>query len=127
MRAYIDADVLIWHLRGRTEAQAFLRGLIDGQEHELWTGAMQCAEVVFFMRPEEEDATLYFLSHFKTAPIDQATVDEAGRLFRRYQPSHGVDPNDALLAATAKRFGGRIYTLNERHFPMPDVLVSRAW
>ena len=41
--------------------------------------------------------------------------------------THGVDLHDALLAATALRSGGRIYTLNPRHYPMPEVPVARAW
>ncbi len=127
MRAYIDSDVLIWHLRGSPAALKFLHELRAAGEYEFWTGAMQRAEVVFFMRPGEEEATGLFLAHFQTAPVTQATVDAAGALYRRWHPSHGVDPNDALLAATTQATGGRIFTLNAKHFPMPDVLVSRAW
>ncbi len=127
MRAYVDADVLIWHLRGDAQAMAFLCGLQDRGEYALWTGAMQRAEVVFFMRPEEEAATRLFLSQFKTAPVSAETVDRAGGLYRKWHPSHGIDVNDALLAATALETGGRIFCLNVRHYPMPGVLVERAW
>lgn len=127
MRAYIDSDVLIWHLRGRSEAADFLRDLRDRGEYELWTGALQRAEVVFFMRPAEVTATELFLSYFRTAEVDQSVVDRAGALYRRWHPSHGIDPNDALLAATAIATGGRIFTLNEKNFPMPELLMSRAW
>jgi len=127
MRAYVDSDVLIWHLRGKIEAAEFLRALKSNVEYELWIGAMQRAEVVFFMRPEEEDDTQLFLSLFKTAPVDQAIVDGAGRLYRQWQPSHGIDVHDAILAATAKQTGGKIYTLNVKHFPMPDLAVEKAW
>jgi len=127
MRAYVDADILIWHLRGQRKALNFLRRLRDDGGYDLWTGAMQRAEVVFFMKPEEEDQTLLFLAQFQTAGIDQTLVDEAGSLYRRWNPSHGIDPNDALLAAAAKMTGGRIFCLNKKHYPMPDVLVERAW
>ena len=53
--------------------------------------------------------------------------DEAGVLFRKWNPSHGIDVNDAFLAASARRTGGRVFTLNKKHYPMPDVLVSQAW
>ena len=109
MRAYIDADILIWHLRGERKAMNLLRRLRDGGGYDLWTGAMQRAEVVFFMRPEEEDHTLLFLAQFQTAPIDQTLVDEAGSLYRQWNASHGIDANDALLAAAAKLTGGRIF------------------
>jgi len=88
---------------------------------------MQRAEVVFFMRPEEERATLLFVSQFKTAPVDQSIVDAAGLIYRRWNPSHGIDPNDAVLAATARQTGGKIYCLNTRHYPMPDMVVEKAW
>jgi len=127
MRAYIDSDVLIWHLRGERKALNFLRKLRDGGEYELWTGALQRAEVVFFMRPDEEEATGLFLSQFKMAAVDQAIVDAAGELYRKWHPSHGTDVNDAFLAATAMLNGGRIFCLNTRHYPMPEVLVKRAW
>ena len=53
MRAYIDSDILIWHLRGERNALDFLKKLRDVDQHELWIGAMQRAEVVFFMRKGE--------------------------------------------------------------------------
>jgi len=127
MRAFIDSDVLIWHLRGEKKARNFLRRRRDGGEDELWTGAMQRAEVVFFMREHEREMTMEFLSQFRTEPVDQALVDEAGALFRQWNPSHGIDVNDAFLAASAKRTGGKIFSLNKKHYPMSDVLIAQAW
>jgi predicted nucleic acid-binding protein len=127
MRAYIDSDVLIWHLRGDRRAERLLRSLSSQSDIELWIGALQRAEVVFFMRPAEEPATLAFLSHFKTEPITQEVVDEAAALYRKWHSSHGVDINDAMLAATVKKTGGKIYTLNAKHYPMPDLVVLKAW
>ena len=78
MRAYVDADVLIWHLRGFEPAQGLIAGLRANPAYELWVGAMQRAEILFFMRPEEEAATLALFSQFKTAPVSQEVVDAAG-------------------------------------------------
>jgi PIN domain nuclease of toxin-antitoxin system len=47
MRAYIDADILIWHLRGKNKARNFIRTIQETNEYELWIGAMQRAEIVF--------------------------------------------------------------------------------
>jgi len=127
MRAYLDADVLIWHLRGDRKALHFLNKLRSDNRHELWTGAMQRAEIVFFMRPEEEEKTGLFLTLFNTAVVDQPIVDLAGDLYRRWHPGQGVDIHDVLLAATAMKTGGIIYTLNTKHYPMPEVVVQRAW
>ncbi len=127
MRAYIDTDILIWHLRGERKALNFLRRLRDGEDFELWTGVMQRAEVVFFVRPEEEESTLLFLSQFKTESINQSRIDEAALLYRKWHLSHGIDINDAILAATAMQTGGRIFCLNRKHYPMSEVLVTKAW
>lgn len=127
MRAYIDADILIWHLRGETKASDLLIHLRDQERYDLYTGAMQRAEVVFFMRPEEEDETELFLSAIKTASVDQGIVDVAGALYRKWHPGHGMDANDAILAATVMQTGGRIYTLNLRHFPLPEINARRGW
>jgi len=127
MRAYVDSDILIWHLRGEPRASALLRSLAADPGNELWTGALQRAEVVFFMRPEEESATLSFLSRFKTEPVTQAIVDRAASFYRQWHPSHGIDVNDAILAATATATGGKIYTKNLKHYPMPDVAVLKGW
>lgn len=127
MKAYIDSDVLIWHLRGEDRALSLLKRLRDDEQFDLWTGAMQRAEVVFFMRPAEETATLLFLTQFQTAPVDQQIIDTAGELYRRWHSSSRTDVNDAILAATVLETGGRIFTLNSKHYPMPDVAVQRAW
>ncbi|KAA3419994.1 PIN domain-containing protein, partial [Streptococcus pneumoniae] len=42
----------------------------------------------------------------------------AGDYVRQYGPSHGVDPIDALIAATAKSANLQLATLNLKHFPM---------
>lgn len=127
MKVFIDSDVLIWHLRGERKAFNLLRRLRDKEKSELWTGAMQRAELVFFMRPAEQEATLLFLSQFQTAPVDQNIIDKAGELYRIWNPRHGTDINDAILAATAIQSNGEIYTLNTRHYPMPEVTVRPAW
>jgi predicted nucleic acid-binding protein len=127
MRAYIDADILIWQLRGEKKAKELLVYLRDKERYDLYTGAMQRAEVIFFIRPEEEEETELFLSQIKTELVDQKVVDLAGEFYRKWNPSHGIDVNDAILAATAVLTGGRIYTLNTKHFPMPEINIQKGW
>lgn len=127
MRAYVDSDILIWHLRGEGRAAALLRRLSGEPGVELWTGALQRAELVFFMRPGEERATLSFLSRFRIEPVTQEVVDAAGALYRRWHPSHGIGVNDAMLAATVGVTGGRLYSQNPKHYPMPDISIARGW
>ena len=127
MRAYIDSDILIWYLRGESKAARFFKKIRKSNEYNLCIGVMQRAEIVFFMRQEEEDMTHFFLSQFQTASVDQNIIDDAGKLFRKYNPSHGTDTNDAILAATALKTGGVIFTLNIKHYPMMDLIVKKAW
>jgi len=127
MRAYIDSDILIWHLRGERKALNLLTQLRDDAQFDLWIGAMQRAEVVFFMRPAEESTTLLFLAQFQTASVDEQIIDKAGEFYRKWNPRSGTDVNDAILAATVLQTGGTIYTLNSKHYPMPEVPVQRAW
>jgi hypothetical protein len=126
MRAYIDSDILIWHLRRERRALGFLRSMRDPQ-NTLCLGALQRAEIVFFMKPHERMDTLLLLSLFETASIDAGIVDLGGELYREFHPAHGIDIADALLAATVLKTGGKIYTLNTKHFPMRDLIIERAW
>lgn len=127
MRAYLDSDILIWHLRGEAKAAALLRRLSAEAGVDLWTGALQRAEVVFFMRPGEVASTRSFLSRFKTEAVTQAVVDHGGDLYRQWHPSHGIDVNDAILAATVAATGGKMYTQNLKHYPMSDIVVLKGW
>ena len=127
MKAYLDSDVLIWHLRGERKAFNLLKRLRNNEQYDLWIGAMQRAEVVFFMRPAEESTTLLFLAQFQTASVDQLIIDKAEEIYRKWNPRNGTDVNDAILAATVLQTGGIIYTLNSKHFPMPEVTIQRGW
>jgi hypothetical protein len=127
MRAYVDSDILIWHLRGEAKSARLLQSLSAEPMTELWIGALQRAEVVFFMKRDEESATRAFLSRFKTAAVTQVIVDHGGEFYRRWHPSHGIDVNDAILAATVAATGGKIYTQNLKHYPMPDVAAVKGW
>ena len=121
MRADIDSDVLILHLRGEPKALGLLQRLRDDENVQMWIGAMQRAEVLFFMRPKEESQTLLFLAQFQTAVVNQQIVDQAGLVYRKWSPRCGIDINEALLAATALQTGGTIYTLNLKHYPLPGI------
>ncbi|MBI2896404.1 MAG: PIN domain-containing protein [Deltaproteobacteria bacterium] len=127
MRLYVDSDVLIAHLRGERRALSFFRKVASREGAHLWVGAVQRAELVFFMRKHEEVGTLALLSRFRTEPLTQEAVDLGGAYYRKWHGSHGTDVNDALLAATVALTGGRLYTLNVKHFPMDDLAVRRAW
>jgi predicted nucleic acid-binding protein len=64
---------------------------------------------------------------FEVLPLDRQAAVVAGLWRRRYGPSHGTGPADALIAASTEAAGAILATLNRRHFPMlSDVLVPYA-
>jgi hypothetical protein len=127
VKAFFDSDILIWHLRGETKALDFLEAMSRKSGIEWWMSAINRAEIVFFMRPEERENTMLFLTRFYTHPVDAAIIDTAADLFVKWNPSHGMDINDAILAATVETFGGVLYTLNTKHYPVPSIVVEGAW
>ncbi len=52
MRVFVDSDILIWHLRGEEQAKKLLKTLIADTDTDLWVGALQRAEIVFFYEAE---------------------------------------------------------------------------
>lgn len=127
MRAYVDSDILIWHLRGKPEALHFLNDIYHNDGFDLWIGAMQRGEIVFFMRDNEKQATMSLLSHFKCAPVDAKVIDVAAEIYRNYSKSTGVGINDAILSATVQVTGGKIFSLNTKHFPKDIVVSEKPW
>ena len=60
-------------------------------------------------------------------PVTQEVVDDAAEIYRKWHPSCGMDVNDAILAATVAATGGKLYTLNVKQYPMPDIVVEKGW
>jgi predicted nucleic acid-binding protein len=53
--------------------------------------------------------------------LDARVGQRAGAYLARYSRSHGVQLADALVAAAATTSGLRLWTLNRKHYPMPDL------
>ena len=73
---------------------------------------------------EEREQLTELLSIFNQIQVDPETAAEGGLLRRDFGPSHGTGLIDAIIAATAHKYGLRLVTLNDKHYPMlPDVIV----
>ncbi len=125
-RIFLDADILIWHLRAKPEAYALIRSL-GNRPDRLLIAAIQRLEVTIRLRPDERERAYRLLGFFETEPLTAEIVDLGVSYYNRWNPSHGTDEGDALLAATVRLTGGRIVTQNIRHFPMPDITVEHGW
>lgn len=119
-RLVLDTDVLIDYLRGNDNAILFLENL----QQQLCVSVITVAELYAGVRNKKEQRVIdKFLSAFDVLPIDQDTATKGGLFRREYGPSHGVGLADALIAATAVNCQSQLATLNQRHFPMLEVLV----
>ncbi|MBD3426994.1 MAG: ribbon-helix-helix protein, CopG family [Candidatus Omnitrophica bacterium] len=59
--------------------------------------------------------------------VEEAIEQYAAGFYKKWNPSHGMDINNAVLAATVETCGGVLYTLNEKHYPVPSIVVEKAW
>jgi predicted nucleic acid-binding protein len=124
---FLDADILIWHLRGLVPASALLRELAANPDVCLKVSAVQWAEVFFHLRPDEQVIGAVLDSMLETTPVTKAVLEKAADLHRRWSRSHGTGVNDAILAATVILADAGLVTQNLRHFPMPELRVERGW
>jgi predicted nucleic acid-binding protein len=111
----LDTNILIEYLRGRQEARALLEA--QDEKPRVSVGSVMELYAGFRNRREEQNAER-FLSEMNVLPVTHEIAKRAGVFSRLYEPSHGLDDIDALIAATAEHHGFRLATLNVKHFPM---------
>jgi predicted nucleic acid-binding protein len=84
------------------------------------------AEIYTGIRAGEEPTVQDFFEARGEVAIDAAIGRRAGAYLARYARSHGVELGDALIAAAATTAGLYLWTLNHKHYPMPDVRFYSA-
>ena len=62
-------------------------------------------------------------SSMEEVRIDGEIAVDAGRYRNKFYSSHGLLLPDALIAASAKKVGAVLITLNKRHYPMKDIKI----
>jgi hypothetical protein len=72
-------------------------------------------------RPREHEALTNLFRSLTCASIDYEVGRQAGNYLRQYRKSHGVELDDALIAATAVANGAQLWTRNRKHYPMTDL------
>lgn len=116
----LDSDVIIEILRGGRGTTAAAAALESAGVPTYCTAA-SWAEIYAGIRAGEETLTGAFFEARGEVVLDAAAGRHAGSYLARYAGSHGLEIADALIAAAASTAGLRLWTLNRRHYPMPDV------
>jgi hypothetical protein len=120
MNALIDTDVLIDHLRGVAVARDLLLHLLESGGPPA-ISAITVAEIEAGIGESERETVEVLLDRLPALALDPEIARTGGRFRREYGASHGVLLPDALIAATAVKHGRTLYTLNRKHYPMPEV------
>ncbi|MGH7883580.1 MAG: type II toxin-antitoxin system VapC family toxin [Candidatus Dormibacteraceae bacterium] len=120
----VDSDILIAHLRGISEAMNWFERA-RRQTGPLAISVVSVLEVAGGMRSSECREVTRFLSSLRTFVVTEQIAWKASELMRIHRRSHsGIGFADYLVAATAIVKGCELATINVRHFPMFDGLVS---
>ena len=124
----LDTDVLIEILRGNEAIRDELSALYL-QGEALAYSPVTKAEVYAGLRSPERRVTEVLFLGLQCCSIDEMIGEHAGYFLRSYHKSHGVELADALIAATAKVYQAFLFTLNRRHYPMPELRLypARKW
>ena len=117
----IDTDILIDYLRSKEAAVAFL----EAQINHCFVSAMTVAELYQGVREGYERKTLAeSVSALSVLPVTEDIAVTAGLLRCDYKNTSGCGLADCIIAATAMSHRLQLVTLNRRHFPMlEDVLT----
>ena len=122
MNVLIDSDILIAILRGYEDPVDKLMSLVESGAR-LFCSSLSEAEVLSGVRSGELGATRELFSRMRCIGVECEVGRLAGEYLNRYRPSHGVQLADAVIAASAKRYDLRLWTLNRKHFPMDDITL----
>jgi len=105
------------------------RELMDtlAKDDILYISTITRLEIVRGMREHERKDTFNLLDSMETIDVTIEIADKAGELIRLWRTKGMIlGDADAVIAATALNNGLALVTTNERHFPMPDLVVYQA-
>ncbi|MCY0877991.1 MAG: PIN domain-containing protein [Firmicutes bacterium] len=100
-RYLVDTDVLIWVLRGKPEAIAWVEAA--AMSGELWCSALTVSEILRMVREDELPKTEALLDSLQIAPGTAEDARHAAHLLRHRGPGFV----DCHIAATALRLHGQ--------------------
>ena len=116
----LDSDVIIAWLRGYQPVAGAVLKLLESGHSLLWT-PVSIAEIFAGARKSESARLETLFQILETLPISETIGKKAGYYLQRYSKSHGLELGDALIAASACTTNLSLWTINKKHYPMPEV------
>ncbi|AGL02170.1 type II toxin-antitoxin system VapC family toxin [Desulfoscipio gibsoniae] len=125
MKVVVDTNIIIDHLKGLSEARQQLKN-IENEVYEGYISTITIMELLSAPRFSEKrcETINNLLKIFEHIPVDRKIAATAGKFLSIYRASHGLEPMDALIAATAYINEAVLFTLNIKHFRYIEGLVS---
>jgi len=122
MAYLVDSDIMVDLLRGSSGAADFL----DGIQSAWAISTITCLELFAGTRTQRETNDLdVVLTGYRAIPPNEDIARRSYYLMKTYARSHGLDPLDALIAATALEEGLTLATRNRKHFEViPDLSLE---
>lgn len=124
MKIVSDTNIIIDHLRNVPQATSLLKE-IEGGSFDGLVSTITILELMAAPKMTEQrfEAIRGLLEIFEHVPVDGRIATVAGRYLAKYRASHGLEPMDAIIAATASANEAVLFTLNTRHFKFIEGLV----
>ena len=118
----IDSDILIEVSRPRDESILGRWDQLSRGDTPLLCSPVTVAELWHGARPQEHSTLNALFVAIQCIPIDIKIGQRAGEYLKQYSKSHHVELGDALIAATAFIHKLELWTRNQKHYPMKDIV-----
>jgi len=118
----IDSDILIEVSRARDQVILEQWDQLSRGDSAVMCSPVTVAELGHGARPQEHATLNMLFVAIQCIPIDIKIGQRAGEYLKHYAKSHHVELGDALIAATAAIHKLELWTRNQKHYPMKDVV-----
>ena len=121
MTVLVDTDILIEVSRGRDRGIVSQWTELSRSDAAILYSSVSVAELWAGARPSEHEALKNLFRALTCVDIDAEVGRQAGDYLRQYRKGHGVEPGDALVAASAVARSATLWTRNRKHYPMKEL------
>lgn len=127
-QVFFDTDILIDFSQDQSEAVQTIAKL--EKEYDFCISVIVAMELYAGIRSKEDLTGVdSFLSDFRISFLTKSISEQAYSWMRTFRPSHGVEINDMLIAATAYSTDTAFISKNQKHYRfLPELnLLEYPW